>query len=201
MKRTRTDRGRPSREPGTSPSPHGRRPGKCCSRTSERPDRFAWLYHLLCSARYCPPTGLEQSPTYAEDIAFAHREGARRLQTLCAKARAHLQTHRGEGGASTSLLNRRTAGRVSHPVQTLPSEVKQNILELLGAIEWLFWISHFAAIATTGPTSFDLDYASVNKYGLLRDPVDGMKSRGNEHNLQDSIVIRAQSKQEPVTTL
>ncbi|KAL4890011.1 hypothetical protein BDV59DRAFT_204816 [Aspergillus ambiguus] len=161
---------------------------------------FRLALSLLLFGAILPPQGLEQSAAYAEDVAFAHREGARRLQELCAKGRVHLQTdHRRIPNASRSP----SLHPDRQPVDQLPPEVKHNILELLGSIEWLFWMSHSATIAMRphpGAAPYvDHGYASVKQFGL-RGPADAITSIG-EHTIEDSIIARAQSRQHTVTTL
>ena len=173
---------------------------------------FRLALSLLLFGGILPPTGLEQSETCAEDIAYAHREGAQRLRALCSNARVYLQENRGQRSPSLSSL--KTVGasnerRMSHTVQEFSSEARQYILEVVGAIEWFFWMSHSATIAMsrerTDPTNLDLQYASINRLPL-RGPtqhgnLDELNIRRHEQEIENSILARARPKQHNVTAL
>ncbi|KAE8423277.1 hypothetical protein BDV36DRAFT_307704 [Aspergillus pseudocaelatus] len=173
---------------------------------------FRLALSLLLFSGILPPTGLEQSETCAEDVAYAHREGARRIRALCSNARVYLQENRGKGSPSFSSL--RTVGanterRKSHMVQEFSSEARQYILEVVGAIEWFFWMSHSASIAMsreqTDPTNLGLQYASINKLALQGPAqpsnLDETKTRRQEQEIENSILARARPKQHNVTAL
>ncbi|KAE8157274.1 hypothetical protein BDV40DRAFT_305307 [Aspergillus tamarii] len=179
--------------------------------------RSNWVFSpgtlsLLLFGGILPPTGLEQSETCAEDIAYAHREGAQRLRALCSNARVYLQEIRGQ--RSPSLSSIKTVGasnerRKSYTVQEFSSEARQYILEMVGAIEWFFWMSHSATIAMsrerTDPTNLDLQYASINRLPL-RGPtqhgnLDELNIRRHEQEIENSILARARPKQHNVTAL
>ncbi|KAE8142289.1 hypothetical protein BDV38DRAFT_278455 [Aspergillus pseudotamarii] len=173
---------------------------------------FRLALSLVLFGGILPPTGLEQSETWAEDVTYAHREGAQRLRALCSNARVYLQENRGKESPSLSSLKvvgTGTERRKSHAVQGFSSEARQYILEVVGAIEWLFWMSHSATIAMsrerTGPTNLDLQYASVNRLPL-RGPtqpgnLDELNTRRHEQEIANSILARARPKQHNVTAL
>lgn len=105
---------------------------------------FRLALSLLLFGTVMPPTRLEQSSAFAEDAAYAASEGAQRLRTLSANARLYLQSSYGEAAAPpffSGVVYPRTGRQGSRPVQALPCREKQNIMELLGAIEWLLCIS------------------------------------------------------------
>ncbi|KAL5358541.1 hypothetical protein BJX96DRAFT_163813 [Aspergillus floccosus] len=159
---------------------------------------FRLALSLLMFGAILPPQGLEQSSAYAEDVVFARREGARRLQKLCVRGRVHLQTDRRTANASHSP----SLHADRYPVDQLPPEVKNNILEVLGSIEWFFWMSYSAIIVMqpqAGASPYqDHGYASV-KHFSLNGPADAITPTG-EHAIEDSIIARAQSRQHAVTT-
>ncbi|KOC18362.1 hypothetical protein AFLA70_13g005921 [Aspergillus flavus AF70] len=173
---------------------------------------FRLALSLLLFGGILPPTGLEQREICAEDTTYAHREGARRLRALCSNARIYLQENRGHGGHPLSSLNTvgaATGRRKSHTVQAFSSEARQYIQEVVGAIEWFFWMSHSVTIAIsrerTDPTNLDLQYGSIKELAL-RGPaqpgnLDELKTRRHEREIEDSILARARPEKHNVTTL
>jgi len=173
---------------------------------------FRLALSLLLFGTILPPTGLEQSSAFAEDAAYAASEGAQRLRTLGVNARLYLQSS--YGGADvplffSSVVDPRTGRPGSRPVQALPCEEKQNVLELLGAIEWLLCISQSATIVTSreckGLTCLDIDSVRIDKLPL-RGPeqprnMDEMQTRRHEKELEDAILSRARAQQDTVTGL
>ncbi|KAF7596064.1 hypothetical protein BBP40_003326 [Aspergillus hancockii] len=167
---------------------------------------FRLALSLLLFGAILPPTGLEQSTTFAEDAAYATREGAQRLRALSANARLYLQRSHGGADFFSNVVGPGT-GRQSRPVQALPCEEEQNILELLGAIEWLLCISHSATIVTCRqrPTNLDLDSARIDKLplrgpGQLRNRDETQTTR-HEQELEDTILTRARAQPNTVTGL
>ncbi|OGM50345.1 hypothetical protein ABOM_001079 [Aspergillus bombycis] len=173
---------------------------------------FRLALSLILFGGVLPPTGLEQSEMCAEDIAYAHREGARRLRALCSNARVYLQENNRQRSpplSSSNAIGAGTGRRKSHIVQAFSPEVRQYILEVVGAIEWFFWMSHSVTVVMsrerTDPTSLDLQDTSINKLPL-RGPaqpgnLDELKTRRHEQEIEDSILTRARPKKHNVSTL
>ncbi|KNG82057.1 hypothetical protein ANOM_010739 [Aspergillus nomiae NRRL 13137] len=172
---------------------------------------FRLALSLVLFGGVLPPTGLEQSEMCAEDITFAHREGARRLRALCSNARVYLQENHKQGSPrlSANAVGTGTGRRKPHIVQAFSFEVRQYILEVVGAIEWFFWMSHSVTVAMSrermDPMSLELRDTSINKLPL-RGPVqpdnsDELKTRRHEQEIKDSILARARPKKHNVTTL
>lgn len=86
-----------------------------------------------------PPSPSEQTPDPVETSTYAIYEGIGRLQKLCRQARFCLNGHQ-------DLKGRRCFWNKAQdiPPHNLPSEVQENLLELIAAVEWLFGFAHAA---------------------------------------------------------
>lgn len=83
-----------------------------------------------------PPDSGERQVRFTEDVKYAFCEGIRRLETLCFQARLCLRY--GEDSYTHFChWNVRKHVQGSDPAHFLSSDAKENIAELIGAVEWL----------------------------------------------------------------
>ncbi|KAJ5910839.1 uncharacterized protein N7473_000142 [Penicillium subrubescens] len=91
---------------------------------------FRLAVSLLLFGLIPAPNPGDESSTFEEDTTFALCEGVRRVKMLCYQARACVLAYDKEGSSRCSKLK-------PCLVQMLPKDVRENILELIAAIEWL----------------------------------------------------------------
>jgi hypothetical protein len=157
---------------------------------------------LLLLGTLLPPTTPEGSSSVLEDAAYATREGHQRLQMLCAEARSHCVPDPDLSRDPPYRTSRVEAARKPHPVQTLPSDVQKNILELIAAVEWLASMSHAAAVVYSrrdicaAPRFVHCNRSSHWTIDIMREPVWGYRQE-----FEDSIIARAQADTYRVTAL
>ncbi len=104
---------------------------------------FRLALSLLLFGLIPPPNLGDESSTFEEDAIFALCEGVRRLKMLCSQARACLLAYDEEGTSRSSKAK-------SHLVQMLPKDVRENILELIAAIEWLSIMTNSVTVVLSG---------------------------------------------------
>ncbi|KAK6369690.1 hypothetical protein LTS17_009596 [Exophiala oligosperma] len=97
---------------------------------------FRLALSLFLFALVQPPDVGNRRVKFNEDVKYAFCEGNRRLETLCSQARLCLRY-----GEDSSMhfchWNVRKSVQGSDPAHSLSSDVKENISELIGAVEWL----------------------------------------------------------------
>lgn len=104
---------------------------------------FRLALSLLLFGLIPAPNHGDESSAFEEDATFALCEGVRRVKMLCSQARACVLT-RVEQGTS------RCPKAKSHSVQMLPKDVRENILELIAAIEWLSIMTNSVTVVSSG---------------------------------------------------
>jgi hypothetical protein len=95
-----------------------------------------------------PPSDGKEDDISEEDSTYALCEGLRRLQSLCTEAQVCVQGSNTDHIFIDPMKYRKIRKR-SDAVQALPATVKETILELIGAIEWLTIITNIATIVTS----------------------------------------------------
>ncbi|RJE25246.1 GAL4 [Aspergillus sclerotialis] len=109
---------------------------------------FRLALSLLLFGRITPPALGGQCNVSDEDSRYALCKGIRRLQKLCAQARSRLLED--EKNCVTEYPVDMYDSRENYPpIQTLPSEVKASISELLGAMEWMVGTFNAVTIGTS----------------------------------------------------
>lgn len=176
---------------------------------------FRLALSLILFGSVLPPMSTSGDSTYEEDAAFAHCEGIRRLQELCFQARAcirgDLPTNpcRSEPG-----ISRKTSARPTHPVQPLPQEAREDVLELIGSLQWLVVMGNSVTIATSrGRICAMPPHIGDSKAGrllLTKDTGPPRSSMGDssavadgtyDQAIQESILTRARADLQPITAL
>lgn len=171
---------------------------------------FRQALSLILFGTICPPPTKGGSNDLQVDADFAHLEGVRRLQKLCAQAAAYLRSD-----AQVPRCKRRK-GIVKpveqpHPVHLLAPEVKDDLLELVGALEWLvITLNSVAIVISQGRLcAIPPEQCTGDKSCLLM-PRKTSSEVGetpsavalqHEECLNDSIFARAKTQEQPVTTL
>lgn len=172
---------------------------------------FRLALSMMLFGRILPPRPANEDTSSAEDAAYAFREGTRRLQKLCIQARTCL---RGDSPSDTPPYGTgaRSAEKKPHPVQMIPCEAQENVLELIGAVQWLVVIGNSVAIATSQGRICALSpQVRDNKAGCLLltreivprpDDASGSTVAGRyEKGLHDSILTRMRAESHAVTAL
>lgn len=167
---------------------------------------FRLALSLLLFGIILPPVPDENSSAFEEDASFALGEGIRRLQLLCARARAALMlTEDGVIEAhSTETCN---AAKFKY----FPPDVRDNVLELLGAVEWLTTITNSITIATSRgricafhPNNSELDSGNMrctDTASQRPDTENPLIAQQPQQVLEDSIVTRAKADPQTVTAV
>lgn len=104
---------------------------------------FRLALSLLLFGLIPAPNSGDESSAFEEDATFALCEGVRRVKMLCSQARACVSASVEEG------TSRCPKGK-SHSVQILPKDVRENILELIAAIEWLSIMTNSVTVVSSG---------------------------------------------------
>lgn len=164
---------------------------------------FRLALSLLLFGLIPPPNPSEKRGVFEEDTTYAFCEGVRRLQTLCTQARSCLLANE-EAGSSTCSID---IGNI----QRLPLDVKENVLELVGAVEWLVTIANAVAIVTSNGKvcafAFEMESCSADiirsTRGIFQTPdTDNMVvTQQHEQEVDNSILTRASADGSPFTTL
>lgn len=104
---------------------------------------FRLAVSLLLFGLIPAPNPGDGSSTFEEDTTFALCEGVRRVKMLCSQARACVLAHDAEGTS-------RCYKAKPYLVQMLPKDVRENILELIAAIEWLSIMTNSVTVVLSG---------------------------------------------------
>ncbi|KAF3401702.1 hypothetical protein F1880_010112 [Penicillium rolfsii] len=104
---------------------------------------FRLAVSLLLFGLIPAPNPGNESSTFEEDAVFALCKGVRRIQMLCSQARACLLACPKEGIS-------RCSKEKPYFVQMLPEEVRENILELIAAIERLSIMTNCMTVVLSG---------------------------------------------------
>jgi hypothetical protein len=158
---------------------------------------------LLLFGTLFPPT-MPEGSNVLEDAAYATREGLQRLQMLCAEARAHCVHDPDMSRHPPYRTSRVEAARKSHPVQMLPSDVRNDILELIAAVEWLASMFHSAAVVCSRRdtcTTPCFVYCNRSSHWTIDIMREQGATRQHKQGFEDSIVARAQADTHRVTAV
>lgn len=165
---------------------------------------------LLLFGTILPPTETDRSHVFEEDASYAFHEGICQLQMLCAEARDHLSNCDIQPDINTSLMGRFQPGKKPHLLQSLTSETRKNVLELITAFEWLVEISQSVAIILFPRRSFTAT-PSINNFKargthpvekiVQRTGVEGAENERNLKSIDDSIITRVKANAYPITVL
>jgi hypothetical protein len=158
-----------------------------------------------------PPGSIEQIPALQEASTYALCEGAKRLRTLCRQARLCLGSHL-KGRTRRCFWDKANAGSTSRPAHNLPSEVRENLLELIAAVEWLYTVSAATKIVMSRgkiqPLSDELDQLPAKGWPEIYDQTRESDFELSKTRSEDGsgLGLTAQYSQdglhaEPVTTL
>lgn len=104
---------------------------------------FRLAVSLLLFGLIPTPNQGDESSTFEEDTTVALCEGVRRVKMLCYQARACVLANNEEGTSRCSKLK-------PCLVQMLPKDVRENILELIAAIEWLSIMTNSVTVVLSG---------------------------------------------------
>lgn len=167
---------------------------------------------LMLFGTILPPVVAPEDSTYDEDAAFAHCEGIRRLQQLCFKARGCI---RGDWSPDPHVFRLGSPGKNNsnntYSVQSLPSEAQENILELLGAMQWLTVICNSVVISLSQGRLWAMPPhmagKSVGRLLLTREVNPSRSDSRNsslgtyDQDIQDLILAQALTDGQPIVTL
>lgn len=165
---------------------------------------------LLLFGTILPPTGMDRSLDFKEDAAYTLQEGIRRLNILCAEARTYLQGGGTRSSTITPLMGLHPPVKEQYLFQSLSLEALENILELIGAFEWLVEMSQGVAIALAPFPSFLVAPLFNNsstgnahlKEGIAQElNVKSAESVPSPRPVDDAIIARIKGVAEPVTVL
>ncbi|KAJ5547727.1 hypothetical protein N7513_004961 [Penicillium frequentans] len=165
---------------------------------------------LLLFGTILPPTGMDRSRDFKEDAAYALQEGICRLNILCAEARTRLQRGDTRSTIITPFMGLHPPVKEQYLFQSLSLETLDNILDLVGAFEWLVEMSQDVAIALVPFPSFlvapHFDNSSTGnahlKEGIAQDlHVKSVDNVQNPIPVDDAIITRIKGVAEPVTVL
>jgi hypothetical protein len=149
----------------------------------------------------CPERWSNEGARFEEDATYALSEGIRRLMTLCANAHDIIwDTQRADCTAASE-----NTGETPNSIQKLPNDMKDNVMELIGAIEWLAKIANAVVIAISRgetcpvlPGKYDnglgspvMNQFSVQSLGMTIMP----GAVAQEEEIRDSIVSRVEGEQ------
>lgn len=110
---------------------------------------FRLALSLVLFGIILPPLATdERHKTFEEDAKYAFCEGIRRLRTLCDEVRACFLENE-SATAPTCPISFRKDGHKCLRAQDVPSDARKNILELVGAVEWLVTMFNAVQIATS----------------------------------------------------
>jgi hypothetical protein len=154
-----------------------------------------------------PPGG-----SYRETYCFHPNGGGvsiRLQQVLCTNARASCLKESNKSPDPTHPRSPPHAAKKSDPVQSSLSDVRNHILELIGAVEWLVAMAHSAAIVTsrshncTTPTRVYINASvgsSPQTTEILQNANNLIKQQHGQE-IEESILARARANVSRVTTL
>ncbi|KAJ5820584.1 hypothetical protein N7474_006175 [Penicillium riverlandense] len=155
---------------------------------------FRLALSLLLFGLIPAPNPGDQSSALEEDATFALCEGVRRIRMLCGQARACAL-------AKDAAETPRCPKAKFHSVQMLPKDVREMVLELIAAIEWLSIIfNSIAVVSSRGkicPLPLDICDAAVGSshsaQDPTQDPVSDMSSVAllHDYEIDKSIASRA----------
>ncbi|GIC87529.1 uncharacterized protein Aud_003913 [Aspergillus udagawae] len=158
---------------------------------------------LLLFGTLFPPM-MPEGSSVLEDAAYTTREGLQRLQMLCAEARAHCVHDPDMSRHPSYRTSRVEAARKSHPVQMLPTDVREYILELIAAVEWLASMFHSAAVVCSRRdtcTTPCFVYCNRSSYWTIDITREQGATRQHKQGFEDYIIARAQADTHRVTAL
>ncbi|RJE27584.1 GAL4 [Aspergillus sclerotialis] len=168
--------------------------------------RFALL--LVLFGAVLPPRTSTQASLFEEDAAYAQKEGIQRLQVLCARVQSYLFNPCNDPSDLPSPRGPPTKGREARVVNTLSFDVRDQILEVIGGLEWLVAITH-SAVAVNSNSRVDVP-AMPNLVGFDKRPSSSSHRNPNssasavvqpEEEVERSIIARAMSQSRNVTAL
>lgn len=110
---------------------------------------FRIALSLLLFGLIPAPNPGDESSAFEEDATFALCEGVRRVKMLSSQARACVLARDEEGTSPCPKAKSRS-------VQVLPKDVRENILELIAAIEWLSIMTNSVTVVSSGGKTFPL---------------------------------------------
>ncbi|KAJ5825835.1 hypothetical protein N7474_002973 [Penicillium riverlandense] len=148
-------------------------------------------------------TGQEE---FEEDSAYAFCQGVWRLRRLCAGARARLMAQATSGGHDYDLeieaRRRRPTPTLAHSLQ---SDIKGNVSELIGAIEWLITMLNSVKI---GISLGKLGALPVEAYMSADDDPRPQTDKSQQYlvsflsgGFEDSILSHVKQREGPFTVL
>lgn len=110
---------------------------------------FRHALSLVLFGIILPPLATdERHKTFEEDAKYAFCEGIRRLRTLCVEVRACFLENESAIAPTCQVCFRKDGHKCLH-AQDVPSDVRQNILELVGAVEWVVTMFNAVQVATS----------------------------------------------------
>lgn len=109
-------------------------------------DSFRQSLSLTLFGLILPPPNSIYGDNPEEDSKYALCEGLRRLQALCTKAQGYVQGLNMDY-AFIRPTNNRKIKNLSNAFHALPSTFRENVSELIGAIEWLTTMANTVTIA------------------------------------------------------
>lgn len=168
--------------------------GSISATTSFRHAMALVLFGMIPSADYVTGNGT----AHDQDSVYAVGEGLRRLLMLCTKARAQLAADDGTNTVENLAADNLQGSRG----QELRSGVKSNLLELLGAMEWMVSMVNSLTIATSKGNVCPLP---IERHHLRNSSADGQSldkvhtSWPSDREISNLIVSRA--KAQPTTVV
>lgn len=153
----------------------------------------------------CPEKWSNEGTRFEENATYALSEGIRRLMTLCASARDSVcDTQKTNCTAASENMGERP-----NPIQKLPNDMKENVMELIGAVEWLAKMTNAVVIATSRgetcpvlPGKYDDSLGSpvMNRYSIQSLEMSIMpRAVVKDEEIHDSIVSRVVAEQTLMT--
>lgn len=149
-----------------------------------------------------PNADSDETDLMEEDANYALCEGIPRLHSLCVQARSCIHSMK-EDGSNPFIPGTRKAFNFA---RGLPCDVQENVLELIGAIEWLANIANVVLIAITRgdvcPMPVESPDVNTGSAQMIGSPGQSLKSESslatiqNDQEIYHSFLQRANAEED-----
>lgn len=168
---------------------------------------FRLAMALVLFGLITPPKKENKDAMHDVDADFAFCEGIKRLHRLCADAYTQLDMIK---DAPTEW-----PGDTPNPPRELPADMKDNITELVGAVEWFINMSNAYKTSTTRGAVCAIHPDAISMTSLeIRAAAQAAANHGSpdsvarsedivrsQHDIEESILVRAKADEQSFTSL